>query len=333
MLSKLKKGEKIYVAGHNGMVGSSIIRHLIKEKFNKDQILTATRKELDLTNQTLVNNFFINHKIKYVFMAAAKVGGIMANNSLPAEFIFKNLMIQTNIINASYKNKIKRLIFLGSSCIYPKDIKQPIKEESFMTGKLEPTNRPYAISKIAGIEMIWSYNRQYNKDDDTKAIALMPSNLYGLNDNYDLDGSHVIPGMINKFHEAKKNNKKKVTIWGTGKPLREFTFTDDLASACIDVMNLDHSEFNKITAYNRNDGLPPILNVGSGEEISISDLAKKISKIVGYDGEIYYDQKIPDGTLRKVVNSSRIKKLGWQSKVDLDKGLEIAYDSYLANKL
>ena len=330
MISNIDKSNKIFIAGHNGMVGSAIVRKLKSLGVSDDHIITKNRNELDLTNQQSVNSFFNSESISFVFLAAAKVGGIIANNSMPAEFIYQNILIQSNIINAAYKKNIKRLIFLGSSCIYPKNADQPIKEEEFLNGYLEPTNRPYAVAKISGIEMIWAYNRQFADTSITKSIAIMPSNLYGKNDNYDPKNSHVIPGLIHKFHVAKKNKDNFVTVWGTGKPLREFTSVDDLADACVFLMDLNELEFNELSAYNRNSGLPPIINVGSGEEVTINQLSEIISEIIDFRGKIRFDTSMPDGTMRKIIDSSRINKLGWKPKTGLKIGIQKAYQDFLA---
>ena len=328
MLKNISKNEKIFLAGHSGMVGSAIFKKLINNGINKDQIITINHTELDLTIQSSVNKVFQENQISYVFLAAAKVGGILANNSFPANFIYENLMIQSNIIHAASNNGVKRLLFLGSSCIYPKNATQPISESELLNGYLEPTNRPYALAKIAGIEMIWSYNRQFKSSSSMKSIAVMPTNLYGLNDNYNNDSSHVIPGLINKIFNALKEESNNVQLWGTGKPLREFMFADDLADACIHILNLDEENFSKIAACDRNDGLAPIINVGTGEELSINDLAKKISSILGYRGNINFDKSKPDGTYRKLLDSKILNKLGWYHKINLDTGLNIAINDF-----
>jgi GDP-L-fucose synthase len=288
-------------------------------------IVTRTHGELDLTNQAAVAEFFAKEKPEYVFLAAAKVGGIHANNTYPAEFIHENLAIQTNVIHQSYLNGVKRLLFLGSSCIYPRDCPQPIKEEYLLTGPLEPTNRPYALAKIAGIEMCWSYNRQYG----TQYLAVMPTNLYGPGDNYHLENSHVIPALIRKFHEAKVNYQSTVTVWGTGTPKREFLYSDDMAEGCMFLMNLAGDDYASLLAANRNDGLPPFLNLGSGSDLSIADLAKEIKVLVGFDGEIVYDTTKSDGTMQKLMDVSLMKKVGWRAKTSLRSGLAIAYEDFL----
>lgn len=302
----MNKAAKIYVAGHRGMVGSAIVRQLKNNGFT--DILVRTSKELDLTNQQAVNQFFETEKPDYVFLAAAKVGGIHANNVYRADFLYQNLMIEANIIHAAYINKVTKLLFLGSSCIYPKMAPQPLKEEYLLTGFLEPTNEPYAIAKIAGIKLCESYRRQYN----CNFISAMPTNLYGPNDNYDLNNSHVLPALIRKFHTAKTQNQAQVEIWGTGAPLREFLHVDDLAEACLFLMD------------NYNDEL--FVNVGSGTDISIKDLALLVKKIVGYEGELVFDTSKPDGTPRKLMDVSRINHLGWQHKISLEEGIRKVYE-------
>ncbi|KOR32972.1 GDP-L-fucose synthase [Achromatium sp. WMS3] len=313
---------KIYVAGHNGMVGSAIIRTLHQQ--GQTNIIVRSRTELDLTNQTAVNTFFASEQPNQVYLAAAKVGGIHANDTYPAEFIYQNLMIQANIIHAAFCNKVKRLLFLGSSCIYPRLASQPMRENTLLTGLLEPTNEPYAIAKIAGIKLCESYNRQYGTSHGIDYRSVMPTNLYGPGDNYHPENSHVIPALIRRFHEAKVNNSSIISIWGTGKPKREFLYVDDMAAACIHVMNLDKAIYNQHTQ--------PMLshiNVGCGYDITIKELAETISKIIGYNGKITFDSSKPDGTPRKLMDSSRIKALGWQPQVDLMTGLQFAYTDFL----
>ncbi len=312
---------KIFIAGHNGMVGSALVRYL---KLYNVEIITKEKKELDLLDQKKVLNFFKKNKIDQVYLAAAKVGGIIANNNYPANFIYENLMIQTNIIHSSYVSGIKKLLFLGSSCIYPKKVKQPIKEEKLLTGKLEPTNEPYAIAKIAGIKMCESYNRQYGLD----YRSIMPTNLYGPGDNYHDEDSHVIPGLINRFHNAKMNKSKKVVIWGSGKPKREFLYVDDLAKASIHLMNKDIRTYRKFSTP-----MSSHVNVGSSIEITINELAKNIKKIVGFKGKIEYDFTRSDGTPRKLLDSIRMKYFGFKPKVSLKKGLEKTYQDYKKNWL
>jgi len=318
----MNKNAKIYVAGHRGLVGSALMRQLQAQGYTN--VLTRTHAELDLTNQQLVADFFASEKPEYVILAAAKVGGIHANNIYPAEFIQENLAIQSNVIHQSYVVGVKRLLFLGSSCIYPRDCPQPIKEEYLLSGPLEPTNRPYALAKIAGIEMCWSYNRQYG----TQYLAAMPTNLYGPGDNYHPENSHVIPAMIRKFHEAKVNNQDKVTIWGTGTPKREFLYSDDMAEACVFVMNLDDAQFQPLLAADRNDGLPPLLNLGSGSDLTIAELANLIKEVVGFTGDIVLDSTKPDGTMRKLMDSGRLNQLGWNVKMQLKDGLTSAYQDF-----
>jgi GDP-L-fucose synthase len=315
----MDKHAKIYVAGHRGLVGSALMRQLAKQGYSN--IVTRTHAELDLTNQQVVADFFAAEKPEYVFLAAAKVGGIHANNTYPAEFIHENLAIQTNVIHQSYINGVKRLLFLGSSCIYPRDCPQPIKEEYLLTGPLEATNRPYALAKIAGIEMCWSYNRQYG----TQYMAVMPTNLYGPSDNYHLENSHVIPALIRKFHEAKTNNQPTVTVWGTGTPKREFLYSNDMAEACLYLMNLSDMQFKPLLASDRNDGIPPLLNVGSNGDLTIAELAVLVKDTVGFNGDIAFDASKPDGTIRKLMDSSRLNQLGWHANTALQQGLALAY--------
>ena len=303
---------KIYIAGHKGMVGSAILRKLQEQ--GHSNFVFRTSSELDLTNQLSVQEFFKTEKPDYVFLAAAKVGGIYANNTYPAEFIYQNLMMQSNIIHQSYLNNVKKLLFLGSSCIYPKLAPQPMKEEYLMSGYLEPTNEPYALAKIAGIKMCQSYNRQYK----TNYISLMPTNLYGPNDNYHLENSHVLPALIKKFHLAKAENQPYTEIWGTGTPKREFLYVDDLAEAALFLMeNYNDSE---------------IVNVGTGEDISIKDLALLVKEIVGYSGDIKFDSTKPDGMPRKLLDISKLKNLGWEPKISLTEGIALAYQDFLKNQ-
>ena len=298
---------KIYLAGHKGLVGSAILKKL--KSIGYKNIITRTHKELDLVNQKSVKGFFEKHKPEFVIIAAAKVGGIVANNSYPAQFIYQNLMIEANIIDAAYHNNVKKLLFLGSSCIYPKDCEQPIDEKSILTGKLEPTNEPYAIAKIAGIKLCESYNRQYGTD----FRSIMPTNLYGPGDNYHPENSHVIPGLLVRFHNAKKFNDKVVKVWGSGKPKREFLYVDDMADASIYILNLDSEIYYKNTY--------PMLshiNIGTGEDITIEDLSYAIAKEVDFKGSIEFDTDKPDGTPRKLLNISCLNSLGWKAKFDLN---------------
>lgn len=318
----MDKNAKIYVAGHRGMVGAAIIRKL--EANGCSNIVTRTHAQLDLTDQPAVISFFQQERPDYVFLAAAKVGGIHANNTYPASFIHENLAIQTNVIHQSYVSGVKRLLFLGSSCIYPGNCPQPIKEDYLLTSSLEPTNRPYALAKIAGIEMCWSYNRQYG----TQYLAVMPTNLYGAGDNYHLENSHVIPALIRKFHEAKVNNQPTVTVWGTGMPKREFLYSDDMAEACVFLLNLADDDFQPLLASNRNDGLPPLLNLGSGTDLSIAELAGLVKDVVGFGGDIIFDTNKPDGTMRKLMDSSRLNRLGWNAHITLVTGLKRAYQDF-----
>lgn len=308
----MEKNSKIYVAGHRGLVGSAIVRNLEERGFTN--IIGKTHKELDLTRQDEVEKFFETEKPEYVFLAAAKVGGIQANNTTPAEFIYDNLMIETNIINSAYKNKVKKLLFLGSSCIYPKFAEQPIKEEYLLTGELEPTNEAYAIAKITGIELCKFYRRQYGCD----FISAMPTNLYGINDNFDLETSHVLPALIRKFHEAKMNNEEEVVMWGTGKPLREFMYVDDLADALVHLM-LNYSDEIHV-------------NMGTGKDLTIGELAEIVKEVVGYKGKIVNDLSKPDGTPRKLLDVSRLESTGWKYKTELKEGIEKVYKWYLENK-
>lgn len=312
---------KIFIAGHKGMVGSALVRLLKKQKV---KIITKEKKELNLLDQKKVQTFFKNNKIDQVYLAAARVGGINANNTYPAEFIYENLMIQNNVIHSAFLFGVKKLLFLGSSCIYPKNAKQPMKEEELLTGKLEPTNEPYAISKIAGIKMCESYNRQYGKIYDIDYRCVMPTNLYGPGDNYHHENSHVVPGLIRRFHEAKVNNLRHVIIWGTGSPLREFLHVEDMARASIQVMNMDKKKYNKIVKPMSH------INVGSGLEISIKELAKKIKKIVNYKGKIKFDATKPNGSIRKLTNIRRLTKIGFKYKIDLEEGLQQAYIDFKA---
>lgn len=302
----MDKDAKIYIAGHRGLVGSAILRALAKNGFKN--VVTRTREELDLIDSTAVQKFFADEQPEFVFLAAAKVGGILANSTYPAEFIYSNLTIQTNVIDAAYREEVKKLLFLGSSCIYPRDCPQPIKEEYLLTGPLESTNRAYAVAKIAGVVMCQSYHEQYGAN----FISVMPTNLYGPGDNFDPEGSHVLPALIRKFHEAKINNLPTVTLWGTGTPKREFLHVNDLAEACIFLMN----------RYDR----PGIINIGTGEDLTIKDLAELTQKVVGYDGKIIWDTTKPDGTPQKLLDVSKINALGWQHKVELTDGINSTYE-------
>lgn len=308
----MEKNSKIYVAGHRGLVGSAIVRNLQERGYTN--IIGKTHKELDLTRQIEVEKFFEEEKPEYVFLAAAKVGGIYANNTTPANFIYDNLMIETNIIHAAYKNNVKKLLFLGSSCIYPKLAKQPICEEYLLTGELEPTNEAYAMAKITGIELCKFYRRQYGCD----FISAMPTNLYGMNDNFDLETSHVLPALIRKFHEAKINNEKEVVMWGTGKPLREFMYVDDLADALTHLM-LNYSDEIHV-------------NMGTGKDLSIGELGETVKEVVGFKGEIVHDLSKPDGTPRKLLDVSKLEGTGWKYKTELKEGIEKTYKWYLEER-
>lgn len=304
----MNKENKIYIAGHRGMVGSALVRNLKANGF--DNLITRTRSELDLCRQSEVEEFFKNEKPDYVFLAAAKVGGINANNIYRADFIYDNLMIEANIIKAAADFQVKKLLFLGSSCIYPKMAPQPLREEYLLTGDLEPTNEPYAIAKIAGIKMSESFRRQYDCD----FISVMPTNLYGPNDNYDLKNSHVLPALIRKFHEAKKNNSPSVEVWGTGSPRREFLHVDDLADACIFLMENYSEEL--------------FLNIGTGEDIAIKELAELIKEVVGFSGDLVFNTNYPDGTPRKLLDVSKLHGLGWKHKIDLKSGVVAVYEDF-----
>ena len=318
----MNKDSKIYVAGHKGLAGSAILDCLKKSGFNN--ILLQNHKELELTNQIATSEFFKSEKPEYVFLAAAKVGGIQANSLYPADFVYQNISIQTNIIHQSYLNNVKRLLFLGSSCIYPRDCKQPIKEEYLLTGPLESTNSAYAVAKIAGIEMCSSYNRQYN----TKYLAVMPTNLYGPGDNYDLQSGHVIAALIRKFYEAKKSNSQSVTVWGSGKPKREFLYSTDLAKACVFLMNLIDEKFNPLLKDTSSSNSYPIVNIGAGEDISIKDLSLLIAKISGFTGSIIFDETKLDGTPRKLLNVDILNQLGWSPNISISDGISKALNEF-----
>lgn len=319
-LKNMRQDTKIYVAGHRGLVGSAIVRRL--QTGGYANLLTRTHAELDLTDQGAVRAFFQSEKPECVFLAAAKVGGILANSTYPAEFIHHNLAIQTNVIHESWRAGVKRLVFLGSSCIYPRECPQPIKEECLLTGALEPTNRPYAVAKIAGIEMCWSYNRQYG----TRYLAAMPTNLYGPGDNYDLEKSHVMPALIRKMHDAKMNSLPVVTAWGTGCPRREFLFSDDMADATIFLADLPKEKYGEIC---ESADRPPLINIGCGEDLTIRELAGMVREVIGYQGEIEWDTSKPDGTPQKLLNVARLTGLGWHPKVGLKDGIASAYQDYL----
>lgn len=324
----MDKHATIFVAGHRGLVGSAIVKQLRVQGY--ENLLLRTHAELDLIDAAATAALFAEHKPDYVFLAAAKVGGIVANNTYPAEFIRNNLAIQINIIHAAWQHGVERLLFLGSSCIYPKLAPQPMKEEHLLTGPLEPTNRAYALAKIAGIETCWSYNRQYG----TKYLAAMPTNLYGPGDNYHPQNSHVIPALLRKFHEAKMSDAPQVTVWGTGTPRREFLYSDDMAEACVYLMNLPDAEYDKLlgsdeTVTGRFD--PPLINVGVGDDVTIRELAGLVREVVGYQGDIVFDTSKPDGTPRKLMDVSRLAGSGWKARTGLREGLQTAYQDFMAH--
>lgn len=322
----MDKSAKIYIAGHRGLVGSAIVEKLKAKGYQ--YLVTRTHSELDLTNQQDVVDFFKAEKPKFVFLAAAKVGGIHANNTYPAEFIHENLSIQTNVIHQAYLNGVKRLLFLGSSCIFPKEAPQPMKEQHLLTGPLEPTNRPYALAKIAGIEMCWSYNRQYG----TQYLAVMPTNLYGPGDNYHPENSHVIPALIRKFHEAKISNAPQVMVWGSGKPMREFLYNQDMADACVFLMQLDDAKYQSLLGSDESKTgqfEPPLINIGYGSDVTIQQLAETIKIVTGYEGKIVFDASKPDGTMKKLMDSSKLNAMGWQPSIDLKTGLASAYSDFV----
>jgi GDP-L-fucose synthase len=311
----VEKDSLIYVAGHRGLVGSAICRNLLRQGF--ERLLLRSRAELDLTNAIAVRSFFELERPEYVFLAAAKVGGILANNTYPADFIRENLIIETNVIDACYRAGVDRLLFLGSSCIYPKLCPQPIKEEYLLTGPLEPTNRPYALAKIAGIEMCWSYNRQYN----TKYLAAMPANLYGPGDNFDPQNSHVLAALIRKVAEAKAAGRKQIEVWGTGKPRRELLFSEDLAEACVFLMNLDQARYSSLL-----EGVP-LINIGTGTDVTIRELAEQVCEVLDFQGELRFDTTRPDGTPQKLLDVTRIQSLGWHSTTTLAEGIALTYEA------
>lgn len=316
--------QKIYVAGHRGMVGSAIVRNLQAKGYKN--IVTRTHAELDLTNQQAVKTFFETEKPDQVYLAAAKVGGIHANNTFPAEFIYDNLMVQNNVIHQAFVNGVKKLLFLGSSCIYPRLAPQPMSEDALLTGKLEPTNEPYAIAKIAGIKMCESYNRQYGKSHGVDYRSVMPTNLYGPGDNYHPENSHVIPALIRRFHEAKLSNAPEVVIWGTGTPRREFLYVDDMAAASVFVMELDKAAYDAQV-----EPMQSHINVGFGSDVTIAELATAVANATGYDGGIGFDTSKPDGAPRKWMDSGRLNRLGWTPKVSLEGGLKVAYQEFIKN--
>jgi GDP-L-fucose synthase len=317
--------QKIYVAGHRGMVGSAIVRHLLAHGVVQSHIITRTHAELDLTNQAAVQAFFATEKPTQVYLAAAKVGGIHANNVYPADFIYQNLMMQANVIEAAFQNGVQKLLFLGSSCIYPRMAQQPMREDALLTGTLEPTNEPYAIAKIAGIKLCESYNRQYGASHGVDYRSVMPTNLYGPGDNYHPENSHVIPALIRRFHEAKLANAPSVAIWGTGTPRREFLYVDDMAAASVHVMQLLKATYDQHTAP-----MQSHINVGSGSDVTIANVAEIIAQTVGYAGQIEFDVTKPDGAPRKWMDSSRLNALGWQAQVNLHNGLAAAYQDFVS---
>lgn len=321
--SALSSQSSIFVAGHRGLVGSALVRCLEAKGFTN--IIKRTHAELDLMDQAAVCAFFEKERPEYVFLAAAKVGGIQANNDYPAEFIYQNLIVQSNVIHQAWQTGVKRLLFLGSSCIYPRDCQQPMKEEYLLTGPLESTNRPYAVAKIAGIEMCWAYNRQYK----TKYLSVMPTNLYGPGDNYDLQNSHVLPALIRKMHEAKVGNKKTMVAWGTGTPCREFLYSDDMADACVYLMSLDEGSFDQLLS----DDVPPLINIGCGKDLTIRELVALVKEVVGFTGVIEWDSSKPDGTPRKLLDVSRLFAQGWQPQVELTEGVRKAYDDFLKSRV
>lgn len=317
--SFMQPGARVYVAGHRGLVGSALVRRL--HDVHGVTSITRTHADLDLTHAAEVDAFFAAEQPEFVFLAAAKVGGIHANNTYPAQFIHENLAIQDNVIHAAWRHGVKRLLFLGSSCIFPRDCPQPMKEEFLLTGPLEPTNRPYAVAKIAGIETCSAYNRQYG----TQFLAVMPTNLYGPGDNYDLANSHVMPALIRKFHEAKVRGDATVSAWGTGSPRREFLYSDDMADACIHLMNLQTEQYQSLLQ-----GYPPLVNVGCGEDLTIRELTELVREVVRFEGEVVWDASKPDGTPRKLLDVSRLGALGWKPSVSLRDGMVRAYDDYLS---
>jgi GDP-L-fucose synthase len=319
MSNYIQKDARIFVAGHRGLAGSAIVRKL--RSLGYENLLLRTHQELDLEDSGAVDRFFGEQRPEFVFLAAAKVGGILANRDFPADFIARNLRIQSNVIESAHRSQVNRLLFLGSSCIYPKLAPQPIAEDQLLAGPLEFTNRSYAVAKIAGIEMCWAFNRQYG----TRFLAAMPTNLYGLGDNYDLANSHVLPALIRKVHEAKQRGERTLTVWGTGKPLREFLFSDDMADACVFLLNLAQEEFHSLIA---NPEVAPLVNVGSGSDLTIAELARKVCAVLQFDGEIVFDSTKPDGTPRKLMDSSRLFSYGWCPKVSLEEGIRIAYNAF-----
>ena len=319
----MNKGDKIYVAGHRGLAGSALTRKLDASGYSN--LVTRTHAELELTDLAAVKEFFARERPDYVFLAAAKVGGIHANNTFPADFVFQNLAIQNNVIHQAWAAGVRRLLFLGSSCIYPRDCPQPMREEYLLTGPLEPTNRPYAIAKIAGVELCWALNRQHG----TRFIAAMPTNLYGPADNYDLQNSPVLPALMRKAHEAKVRGEAQLTVWGTGTPRREFLYSEDMADACILLMQLPDAKFDALINPPGTNMQPPLINIGCGNDLTVRELAETIARVVGFEGQLKFDASKPDGTPRKLLDVSRMEKLGWRPKVSLADGVALAYKDYL----
>jgi GDP-L-fucose synthase len=318
----MERGARIYVAGHTGLAGSAIERALRRAGYSN--LLLRRHAELELIDAGAVRDFFERERPEYVFLAAAKVGGILANDTYPADFIRENLAIQLNVIHEAWRAGVKRLLFLGSSCIYPRDCPQPMKEEYLLTGPLEPTNRPYALAKISGVEMCWSYNRQHG----ARFLSAMPTNLYGPGDNYDLQNSHVLPALIRKIHDAKQRRDRQVTLWGSGRPTREFLYSDDMADACVLLSRLPDSEFDRLIAPSH----APLINIGAGTDQSIADLAAMVGEVLGYRGSFVYDATKPDGMPRKLLDSARISALGWKPAVDMRRGIALAYQDFLARQ-
>jgi GDP-L-fucose synthase len=314
---------KIYVAGHTGLVGSALVRQLQRSGY--ENLVWQTHAELDLTDQSAVRDFFARESPQYVFLAAARVGGILANQLYPANFVFENLRIATNVIHESYRNSVKRLLFLGSSCIYPKLASQPLREDSLLSGPLESTNRPYAVAKIAGVEMCWAYNRQYK----TQFLAAMPTNLYGPGDNYDLQNSHLIPALIRKMHEAKVDGEA-VPVWGTGTPRREFLYSEDAADACIFLLNLPEERFSGLVSSQDS---PPLLNIGCGQDMTVRQLAELLREVIGLEAPLVFDPSKPDGTPRKLLDITRLRSLGWKARTSLEQGLRLTYQDFVANMM
>jgi len=314
----LRRDARIYVAGHRGLAGSALVRSLRAAGY--ENLVLRTHAELELTDAAAVREFFGSERPQAVILAAAKVGGILANDSYPAEFIRENLAIQTNVVHEAWRAGVDRLLFLGSSCIYPRDCPQPMKEEYLLTGPLEPTNRAYAVAKIAGIEMCWSYNRQYG----TRYLAVMPTNLFGPGDNYDLETSHVLPALIRKMHEAKKQGDKKAVVWGTGTPRREFLYSDDMADACVFLLSLPEEQFSRLVSPHK----LPLINIGAGRDLTIVELARLVAEVVGFAGELVFDPSRPDGTRQKLLDVSYLASLGWRSRISLRRGIEMAYGKY-----